>query len=274
VTVLSIQNSLSVSHEHEPSMRERFELALMKRRFPALDGAIALSDGVAMELRRLVPALASPRMGGPQCGYAASAQVKSALAVERPSSNTTCRILACGRLVHQKDYPTLLQAFALLEGDLDLRLDILGEGSCGPIFSLWQRSSRSLSVFGFSVSRTIPICTCVVLISSCCPRGGKGLVTCSSKPWAMGAPVVSTDCPHGPAEIIENGRTGFLVPPREPASLAQALQTLVDDPSLRRAFGEAGRVQAQRFSTEVVGAAYARHFRSFAGNAASALSSE
>jgi glycosyltransferase involved in cell wall biosynthesis len=81
---------------------------------------------------------------------------------------------------------------------------------------------------------------------------------------AMGTPVVSTDCPHGPAEIIRDGETGLLVPPGQPKALAAALQRLIDDPALRRRLGAAGEVRAQDFSSEYVGAAYARHFRAIA----------
>ena len=80
---------------------------------------------------------------------------------------------------------------------------------------------------------------------------------------AMGAPVVSTDCPHGPGEIIKDGETGLLVPPGDDQPLAAALQRLIDDPMLRAKLGDAGQIRAQDFSAQRIGAAYAQHFRSF-----------
>jgi glycosyltransferase involved in cell wall biosynthesis len=47
---------------------------------------------------------------------------------------------------------------------------------------------------------------------------------------AVGTPVVSTDCPSGPAEVLEGGRFGRLVPPRDPAALAEAILATIDAP--------------------------------------------
>jgi len=55
--------------------------------------------------------------------------------------------------------------------------------------------------------------------------------------------VVATEV-GGVPELVENGITGFLVPPRDPTALAEALQRLIADPGLRRRMGEAGRTKA------------------------------
>jgi glycosyltransferase involved in cell wall biosynthesis len=81
---------------------------------------------------------------------------------------------------------------------------------------------------------------------------------------AMGTPVVSTDCPHGPAEIIDNGGTGLLVPPEDSDALSVALQKVIDDRELRLRLGKAGQAHAQVFSSERIGSVYAAHFRKFA----------
>ena len=60
-----------------------------------------------------------------------------------------------------------------------------------------------------------------------------------------GLPVVATKV-GGVPELVEDGVTGFLVPPRDPQALAKALQRLIDDPELRRRMGEAGREKALR----------------------------
>ena len=58
-----------------------------------------------------------------------------------------------------------------------------------------------------------------------------------------GLPVVATEV-GGVPELVEDGVTGFLVPPRDPDALAEALQKLIADPELRRRMGEAGREKA------------------------------
>ena len=55
--------------------------------------------------------------------------------------------------------------------------------------------------------------------------------------------VVATEV-GGVPELVEDGGTGFLVPPRDPDALAEALQKLIADPELRRRMGQAGREKA------------------------------
>lgn len=62
---------------------------------------------------------------------------------------------------------------------------------------------------------------------------------------AMGVPVIATDV-GGPAEIIEDGRDGYLLPPREPRAWAQAVARLAEDPALRAEMGRAGRARVAR----------------------------
>ena len=58
---------------------------------------------------------------------------------------------------------------------------------------------------------------------------------------ASGLPCVTSELGTGTSFVVQNGETGLVVPPRDPAVLADALRTLVDSPELRRQFGEAGR---------------------------------
>jgi glycosyltransferase involved in cell wall biosynthesis len=67
-----------------------------------------------------------------------------------------------------------------------------------------------------------------------------------------GTPVVSTDCPSGPGEIITDCVDGLLVPPADPAGLARALERLLLDRALAKRMSEAGRIRAQAFSAEVI----------------------
>jgi glycosyltransferase involved in cell wall biosynthesis len=64
---------------------------------------------------------------------------------------------------------------------------------------------------------------------------------------ASGSPVVSTDCPSGPSEIIDSGWNGFLVPVGDVRRLAEAIDTLISDPELRNRFSERARQAASNF---------------------------
>lgn len=136
-------------------------------------------------------------------------------------------ILSAGRLEQQKDYPTLIKAFARLASRRPCRLVIIGEGR---LRRQLERLTRRLGVsdlvslpgwvenpFAF-MSRA----SCFVLSSR---HEGLGRVLVEA--LACGCPCVSTDCPAGPAEILEHGKFGMLVPVGDDAALAEALhQTL------------------------------------------------
>ena len=261
--VLSIQNALSVSHEQEPALMGRVELQLIRRQFPALDGAIALSGGVAAELRRIVPALRDRVEVVPNIGLPLPAQMAEAMTLDRPEAGPGCTLLACGRLTKQKDYPTLFRAFARLSGT-DLRLNILGDGDLRQ--SLMQLAqdlgiADRVTFLGFQRDPFSHMRRADIFVLSSRWEGfGNVLV----EAMAMGTPVVSTDCPHGPAEIIEDKQTGLLVPTESPEALAAALQLLIDNPALRLQLGQAGQTRALDFSASQIGAFYAQHFRAIA----------
>jgi glycosyltransferase involved in cell wall biosynthesis len=71
---------------------------------------------------------------------------------------------------------------------------------------------------------------------------------------SLGVPVVSTDCPYGPREILQGGRLGRLVPVGEPAALAKAMADTLDDPPP----AEPLIAGALRFTRDASGAQYLR----------------
>ncbi|HXG61673.1 MAG TPA: glycosyltransferase family 4 protein [Planctomycetota bacterium] len=86
----------------------------------------------------------------------------------------------------------------------------------------------------------------------CLPSYREGLAMTILEAMAAGKPVVTTDVP-GCRDAVTHGREGLLVPPRDPAALAEALRTLIRDPGLRERMGAAGRARAVReFSAERV----------------------
>ncbi|MCX7730890.1 MAG: glycosyltransferase, partial [Candidatus Caldatribacterium sp.] len=78
----------------------------------------------------------------------------------------------------------------------------------------------------------------------------EGLPTVLVEAMACGCPVVSTDCPSGPAEILEHGKYGLLVPPKNPEKLAEAILRVLKDENLTEELKKKGQKRAQDFTVE------------------------
>ena len=139
-------------------------------------------------------------------------------------------VLSVGRLEQQKDYETLIRAFAQVAKQIPARLLILGEGS--------QRSAIQYLIAelgledrvqtpGFSTNPYAYMSRAAVFVLSSAWEGLPGVLV---EAMACGCPLVSTDCPSGPAEILENGKWGALVPVGDSVALAQAILAAIKNP--------------------------------------------
>jgi glycosyltransferase involved in cell wall biosynthesis len=144
-------------------------------------------------------------------------------------------ILGVGRLCTQKDFPTLITAFDRIvrSGNPDFRLVVLGEG---PERSSLEALVRSLgledrvSLPGFVENPFSYMARSDLFVLS---SAWEGLPNTLIQALACGCPVVSTDCPTGPREILENGRLGPLVPVGDSSALAAAMVRVLENPGSR-----------------------------------------
>jgi glycosyltransferase involved in cell wall biosynthesis len=162
--------------------------------------------------------------------------------------NASPVILGIGRLSLQKDFITLIQAFKVVQKDRPVRLMILGEGE--------QRATLEslIKELGLEDSVTLPGFvdnpfaylrkSAVFVLSS----ESEGLPSVLIEALSVGTPVVSTDCPCGPSEILENGRYGSLVPVGDINALAQSIISTLDNPCDSRILLQ----RAQQYSLETV----------------------
>jgi glycosyltransferase involved in cell wall biosynthesis len=186
---------------------------------------------------------------------------KKAVVIGNPSDRSsfggadldTLRLIAVGRLVEQKGFDTLIDAFAQVADRFpDWSLTIFGEGSDrGALES--QVASRGLPGRVFLPGVTaragdwISVTSIFVLSSRY-----EGFPNVLIEAMAAGLPVISTDCDFGPAEIVEHGRSGVIVPVDNVAMLAAAMTQLMADAGLRRRLGEAAQTTASRFSQHAI----------------------
>ena len=139
-------------------------------------------------------------------------------------------ILAIGRMRKVKDFSTLLRAFARLLVQRPARLIVLGEGRLRPTLrSLAQELgvAEQVDFPGFKENPYAFLARADLFVLS---SRNEALPTVLIEAMACGCPVVSTDCPFGPREILEGGRLGPLVPVGDAEALAEAMDRTLDDP--------------------------------------------
>ncbi len=139
-------------------------------------------------------------------------------------------ILAAGRLERQKDYPTLFRALAILRPRLDCSLIVLGEGERraeleGEIGRLGLADRVDLAGFQANAVSFMRRADVFALSSA-----WEGFSLVLVEAMAVGCPVVSTDAPHGPREVLQDGRWGKLVPVGDAAALADAIEATLRGP--------------------------------------------
>ncbi|QGY38999.1 glycosyltransferase [Pseudodesulfovibrio cashew] len=158
-------------------------------------------------------------------------------------------ILAVGRLYEQKDYPTLIEAFArVVQVHSEWRLCIAGQGVllpqlkkvvCGLGLEEYVRFLGSVDDVGGLLEQA----DIYVL-----PSLYEGFPNALCEAMASGLPCISTRCPGGPDEIISHGENGLLVPVRDAMELAAAIGLLIEDRTLRNRLGASARDIVNHFS--------------------------
>ncbi len=226
------EHGLARSRQQTRTIRSRFLPALMRRAYPRADAVVAVSQGVADDLagsiglpRSRIRVVYNPIVTERLLAL-------SRLPVRHPGFSTGAPpvVLAAGRLTAEKGFSSLIRAFAQLRAARPARLVILGEGE------LRAELQTLVAQVGLEADVLLPGFVdnpyawmrhaSVFVLSSLWEGFGNVLV----EAMACGAPVVSTDCPGGPAEILENGRWGSLVPVGDEAAMAAAIAAALDAP--------------------------------------------
>ena len=215
----------------------------LRRVYPWADAIVANSHGVADSLaecagipRERITTIYNPTVAP---DLHAGAQAPLDHPWFRPDAPPV--VLGVGRLVPQKDFPTLLRAFARVRARRSARLVILGEGKRrGELETLAARLGITADVAmpGF-VEIPYPWMARAAVFALSSVR--EGLPNVLIEALACGCPSVSTDCPSGPAEILDGERYGRLVPVGDDAALARALCTTLEKAPPRERLIERGR---------------------------------
>lgn len=163
------------------------------------------------------------------------------------------RCLFVGRLCPEKDPLRLLRLWKEIVGrHPSWKLDICGEGELdkgvrAEIVRLSIEDSVQMHGHVSDVSRMYAQSAMLLLCSQT-----EGLPMVLIEAMRNGLPVVSTDCPYGPADIVENGANGFLLPMNDDTAFVDAVSVLIEDDVLRKDMGRKAFESSARFSREVI----------------------
>ena len=180
------------------------------------------------------------------------------------SDNFLPRLLFVGRLISQKGVNYLLEALTLVE--VPYKLIIVGDGS--------ERKELESQVAALNIGEHVSFtgwqehadiiqfyrqADVFVL-----PSQREGLPNVLLEAMACGLPIVATHV-SGTEDLIEEGRNGFLVSPRDPEALAQKLQRLLLDAGLRREMGQASREIVQNYTWQMCAERYLDYMQEYLG---------
>ena len=205
----------------------------LKRLLPSADAIIAVSRGVAEDLERHLPGAARDRVRvvpNPVVDSELAARAAAPVAHHWFADRRVPVVLSAGRLHFHKDFPTLLRAFSEVAQARPARLVILGEGPLLARLRALARELRIARAVDFPGFRTNPFAYMAKAQVFALSSTSEGLPSVLIESMACGTPVVATDCPYGPREILEGGRWGRLVPVGDHQSLAGAIRDTLDHP--------------------------------------------
>ncbi|TGA86614.1 glycosyltransferase family 4 protein, partial [Streptomyces palmae] len=166
-----------------------------------------------------------------------------------PSDGRAKLVVAAGRLIPVKRYDLLIRAWATVAArHPDWALRLYGRGP--------QQAALRKQIDDLGLADKITMMGAHAPIETEWAKGSIAAVTSREESFGMtiveamhcGVPVVATDCPHGPGEIITHGRDGLLVPVGDADAIAAGLCKLIEDDELRLSMGAAARASAERYA--------------------------
>lgn len=190
--------------------------------------------------------------------------VKNSLFHKSPLKNYHL-ITSMGRLTKQKGFSYLLRAFKTVRSELPVKLVMLGRGDEKKELETLAKNlniDKDITFLGFQSNPYKYIANADLFVLSSLWEGFPNALV---EAMACGTPVISTDCPSGPKEIITSGVNGILVPTHDPESLANAIFKVLTDKELSIKLTIAGKDRVNDFEVKRIVGKYEELFKTVIG---------
>ncbi|CAN5821245.1 glycosyltransferase [soil metagenome] len=230
--MVTVHNTMSQSTPDQGGLAGRLSMRLLRTFYPLARSIVAVSRGAADDLvrtsglsRERVEVVYNPVITPHLLALARKPPDHPWFDAGQPPV-----ILAVGRLTRQKDFHTLIRAFAEVRRSRPARLIVLGEGEDRPGLEALIREqglAGDVALPGFRDNAMAFMANSALFVLS---SAWEGLPTVLIEALAVGTRVVSTDCPSGPREILGDGRLGALVPVGDAPALARAMIQALEGP--------------------------------------------
>lgn len=253
LAALGLRKRMRVILRETNSHRARGDIRGLRRAligwaYRRADAVVALSSGVREELLSdyRLDADKVLTIGNPvDIEALASASAAARKNTAPTAANGEPVVIAVGRLTRQKGFDILIKAFARIKRPA--RLVILGEGPDRESL-LAQADAENIAdrllMPGFVAEPAAWLAHADVFVLSSRWEGFGHVIV---EAMAAGVPVVATDCPYGPTDIVTNGRNGMLVKEGDPLAIAAAIEDLLDDGEKAARFKQTAAIGIAKF---------------------------
>ena len=251
--LINVQNTLGVGNPSMIGSSQQGLLNKIQKYYPYSDGILALCEGVAEELKSLLPQQKRKISVLFNAAYDRAILDKAKDPLPFPVPKNKFLIVSCGRLSPQKGYQTAIRAAKLLNiREIPFEWWILGEGKERVKLEKQIDNSsleNSVKLLGF-YNNPYPVLAAADVFVLPSIWEGFGLVLVEA--MACGIPVIATDCPFGPREIVGNSKFGVLTPPENPVSLADEIESLLSDTKRKQQLKRLGEERAFNFAASKI----------------------
>lgn len=230
---VQLHTTMSAAEARKPAPLRWWRYRQIRRWYPRADGLLAVSGGVAEDVaalsgvpRRAIAVIPNPVITPELFALAGAPLDHPWLARDRRRPV----FLGAGRFTEQKDFSTLLAAFARLRRTTPARLILIGNGPLrGRLEQEAERLgiTRDVTLPGFQANPYAWMARADAFVLSSAWEGSPTVLT---EALALGRQVVATDCPSGPREILAGGAVAPLVPVGDPGALAAAMAEVLARP--------------------------------------------